>query len=81
MESELRQFPAIENVFQSGGLPGFLERCEETCKRLGEIAQGPEARLAERARSAMAAYGHTVDLLRRLERESGPPATSAPAAR
>lgn len=70
METELRQFPTLENVFQSGGLPEFLERCAETCRRLDEIAKGPEARLAERARSAMTAYGHTIQLLQRLAEEA-----------
>ena len=73
---ELRHFPTIENVFQSGGLPEFLERCQETCRRLDVIAKGPEARLAERARSAMTAYGHTVALLQRLASEAAPSATA-----
>ena len=70
MEPELRHFPAIERIIQSGDLSGFLARCAETCRRLDEIARGPEARLSERARSAMTAYGHTMALLQRLVRDA-----------
>jgi hypothetical protein len=82
MESDLRQFPTIERVIQSGDLAAFLERCAETCRRLDEIARGPEARLSERARSAMTAYGHTIKLLQRLTADAeAAAATAAPASR
>lgn len=70
MQTELKHYPAIENVFDSGGLAAFLDRCGETCRQLDAIAHGPDSRLAERAKSAMTAYGHALSLLDRLAEEA-----------
>ena len=66
-QSELswRVFPAIEKVFASD-LEGFLGRSKQTCGELNEIIESGTPRDAARARSAMAAYGKTLELLQEL---------------
>ncbi len=61
-----RQFPAIEALFREGRLDSFLEQCELTCRQLDELTRSADPRTAERARSAMTAYGHTLRLLEDL---------------
>jgi hypothetical protein len=69
-----RTFPVLESVFQSGRLPEFLARCEQTCRQLDELAKSPDVRLAERARSAMTAYGHALQLISNLASTASQPA-------
>ncbi|MDX2153450.1 MAG: hypothetical protein SFV54_22085 [Bryobacteraceae bacterium] len=61
-----RQFPAIEELFSEGRLESFLQQCEATCRQLDELTRSSDARTAERARAAMTAYGHTLQLLEQL---------------
>lgn len=60
-----RVFPTIEKVF-AADLDGFLERSKQTCGELNEIIESGSPREAARARSAMAAYGKTLELLQEL---------------
>ncbi len=69
-----RSFPVLEGVFQSGRLPEFLERCEQTCRELDELARSGDSRTAERARSAMTAYGHALQLISNLAATASQPA-------
>ena len=63
-----RSFPALERVFSSD-LEGFYSRVKETCGELNAIIEGPNPREAARARSAMAAYGKTLELLQEIQGE------------
>ncbi len=60
-----RVFPAIEKVFATD-LEGFLGRSKQTCGELNEIIENGSPRDAARARSAMAAYGKTLELLQEI---------------
>jgi len=60
-----RAFPAIEKVFATD-LEGFLGRSKQTCGELNEIIENGSPREAARARSAMAAYGKTLELLQEI---------------
>ncbi len=66
-----RSFPVLEGVFQSGRLP---EWCEQTCRELDELARSGDSRTAERARSAMTAYGHALQLISNLAATASQPA-------
>jgi hypothetical protein len=61
-----RTFPAVERLYTEGLLAGFLQRCERSCQQLDTLLREGDAREAERARAAMTAYGHTLQLLDRL---------------
>jgi len=65
-ETDWRQFPAIQRVFESGRLAEFMEECASTCRQLDELVQSGSPETAARARSAMNAYGHTLRLLQDL---------------
>ncbi len=61
-----RSFPQVEQLYEEGRLPHFLVRCEQSCESLDGIARSGDEREAERARMAMTAYGHTLQLLDHL---------------
>ena len=61
-----RIYPTIEKVFATD-LGGFLERSKQTCGELNEIIENGAPRDAARARSAMAAYGKTLELLQEIQ--------------
>ena len=61
-----RSFTAVEKLYTQGQLPDFLARCERSCQSLDAIIHEGDDREAERARAAMTAYGHTLQLLDRL---------------
>lgn len=61
-----RSFPSVERLYGEGLLPDFLARCERSCQTLDAIAREGDEREAERARAAMTAYGHTLQLLDHL---------------
>ncbi|MBI1352769.1 MAG: hypothetical protein GC160_00375 [Acidobacteria bacterium] len=64
-----RSFPTLEKVFSSD-LEGFYARVQETCGELNAIIEGSEnPREAARARSAMAAYGKTLELFHEIQSE------------
>lgn len=65
-ETNWRQFPAIQRVFESGRLEEFMAGCANTCRQLDELARSGSPETAARARSAMNAYGHTLRLLQDL---------------
>lgn len=65
-----RVFPAIEKVFATD-LEGFLGRSKQTCGELNEIIENGSPRDAARARSAMAAYGKTLELLQEIQQQMG----------
>jgi hypothetical protein len=60
-----RVFPAVEKIF-AADMEGFLGRSKQTCGELNEIIESGSPRDAARARSAMAAYGKTLELLQEL---------------
>jgi hypothetical protein len=62
-----RVFPTIEKVFGTD-FEGFLGRSRQTCGELNEMIENGSPRDAARARSAMAAYGKTLELLQELRR-------------
>ncbi|MCW5964408.1 MAG: hypothetical protein KIT83_10245 [Bryobacterales bacterium] len=61
-----RSFPSVERLYSDGQLPNFLARCEQSCQALDTIIRQGDEREAERARAAMTAYGHTLQLLDHL---------------
>ena len=61
-----RQFPEFEQLLSSAEPAPLLSKVEKTCRQLNDLVEsGSEADQA-RARSAMAAYGRSLDLLRIL---------------
>ena len=61
-----RQFPEFEKILASEEPAPLLAKVEKTCRQLNNLLEtGSEADQA-RARSAMAAYGRSLDLLRIL---------------
>jgi hypothetical protein len=65
-QSYWRSFPSVEKLYSDGRLADFLTRCEQTCQQLDSLIQQGDDREADRARAAMTAYGHTLQLLDRL---------------
>lgn len=65
-----RSFPSLERLYTEGRLPEFLANCERSCQELDAIIQGGDPREAERARAAMTAYGHTLQLIQQLAAET-----------
>ncbi len=64
-----RKFPQLERLAESGELPEMLERIERTCRQLDNLAQSDSEEIARRARSALAAYGRTIELIHELDAE------------
>lgn len=69
-------YPALERVLREDA-QGLFERMEKTCRRLEEFAKSGTPQEQNRARAAMAAYGRTMDLLRRLSEEAAKVAQEA----
>ncbi|MCU0227596.1 MAG: hypothetical protein MUF01_08140 [Bryobacterales bacterium] len=65
-ENYWRRFPHVEALFQEGRLEAFLQHCEHNCAALDAIVQQGDQHDAEKARMAMTAYGHTLQLLDQL---------------
>lgn len=66
---EWPRYPTLERVLQDDA-QGLFERMEKTCRRLEEFVKAGTPQEQNRARSAMAAYGRTMQLLRRLTEEA-----------
>ena len=62
-----RSFPQFEETFKDDGLIQICGKIEKTCRQLDHIIQSGSALEKSRARSAMRAYGRTLELLRELE--------------
>ena len=63
---DLRSFPQFERIFDSGQLPGMLEKIQSTCKQLDAVIQTGTAEEKVRAQAAMAAYGRALELFKLL---------------
>ncbi len=61
-----RQFPEFEALLAAEPPAPLLAKVEKTCRRLNDIAQSGSAADQARAKSAMTAYGRSLDLLRIL---------------
>ena len=61
-----RSFPQFEKLFDSGQLPGMLEKIQNTCKQLDAVIQTGTAEEKARAVAAMAAYGRALELFKLL---------------
>lgn len=65
-ENYWRSFPHMEALFKEGQLEPFLRQCEQSCTSLDQLVRDGDERDAEKARAAMTAYGHTLQLLDQL---------------
>jgi hypothetical protein len=65
-DAERNHYPTIEKLFESGTLPAFLQKAEQTCRELDALIDSGNQREAARARAAMAGYGKTLELLQEL---------------
>lgn len=72
-----RSFPQFEETFKADGLKQICGKIEKTCRQLDQITQSGSTREKARARSAMRAYGRTLELLRKLEELRAKAAQSA----
>ena len=72
-----RSFPQFEETFKDDGLKQICGKIEKTCRELDHITQSGSALEKSRARSAMRAYGRTLELLRELEELRAKAAQSA----
>lgn len=61
-----RHFPEFEQILSSDEPAPLLAKVEKTCRRLNEIAETGSAADKARAKTAMTAYGRSLDLLRLL---------------
>ena len=61
-----RNYPAVAQVLGPEDSQPLMERMEKNCRRLEEVLASGTPQEQNRARSAMTAYGRTMDLLRRL---------------
>ena len=62
-------YPTVERVLREDSQALFA-RMEKTCRRLEEFAQSGTPQEQNRARAGMAAYGRTMELLRKLTEEA-----------
>jgi hypothetical protein len=66
-ETEWRQFPALEKLFGSEeAAASILGKIEKTCRRLDEITRTGSPAEQARARTALAAYARTLELVHRI---------------
>jgi len=61
-----RQFPEFEQLLSSPEPAPLLSKVEKTCRQLNDLLESGSDADQARARSAMAAYGRSLDLLRIL---------------
>ena len=59
-----RQFPQFVELLSSEGPAPSLAKVEKTCRQLNDIAMSGSASDQARAKTAMTAYGRSLDLLR-----------------
>lgn len=61
-----RSFPEFERILQEDEPPAVLAKVEKTCRELNNIIVGGSEVDQARAKTAMTAYGRSLDLLRIL---------------
>jgi hypothetical protein len=61
-----RQFPEFEQLLSGAEPAPLLAKVERTCRQLDDVLQSGSEADQSRARTAMAAYGRSLDLLRIL---------------
>jgi hypothetical protein len=61
-----RQFPQFEEILSREEPSPLMEKVEKTCRQLNDTIQSGSDADKARARSAMTAYGRSLDLLRLL---------------
>ena len=61
-----RRFPQFEETFKGEGLQQICGKIEATCKGLDQTIKSGSAREKSRAKTAMQAYGLTMELLRQI---------------
>jgi len=66
---EWRRFPVLEEVLGSQEPAPLLAKVEKTCRQLNDLIQSGSESDKARARSAMTAYGRSLDLLHLLTEE------------